>query len=320
VKRQGVTARMVLAAVLLAGIGCGRKEGERPAGGRLAVLQAGEVARVGESTLADADLQRLIPPEIRETVTGAEVRDIVDRWVRTELLFQRAMQEGLDRDPEVAARRRDAERDLLADAYLQRELENRVRVGSDEIQAYYRQHQAEYTQELQLKHILVDTREEAEEILQALRGGAGFEDLARQRSTDPTAAGGGDLGFLGKGAMNPAFEPHVFGLQPGEYAGPIATTFGYHIVKVAARRPATDPLHFDAARDEIMHNLMLQKQQAAQAQILADLRRESPALVAPSWGGLSLAPEATAPAAPAPVAQVAGPPPAGAATDTLGRQ
>jgi parvulin-like peptidyl-prolyl isomerase len=124
-------------------------------------------------------------------------------------------------------------------------------VATDDLQGYYRAHQPEYTQEVWLKQILVDSREEAEEILQQLRNGANFEDLARQRSIDASSVRGGDLGYLGKGAMNPAFEPYVFGLQPGEYTAPIATTFGFHVLKVAGMRPSPDPISFEAARDDL---------------------------------------------------------------------
>jgi parvulin-like peptidyl-prolyl isomerase len=151
---------------------------------------------------------------------------------------------------------------------------------------------AEYTQEVWLKQILVDSREEAEEILQQLRNGATFEDLARQRSIDASSTRGGDLGYLGKGAMNPAFESSVFTLQPGEYAGPLATTFGFHVLKVVGRRPSPDPISFEAARDEIFHNLLLQKQQAAQDKLLDELRAAAHVDLASSYAGMALVPDA----------------------------
>jgi foldase protein PrsA len=169
-----------------------------------------------------------------------------------------------------------------------------VRVGNDELQAWYRSHQAEYTQEVHLQHIVVNTREDAEDVLDMLRGGASFEQLARQRSRDQSANRGGELGFLGKGAMNPAFEPFAFAASPGTITGPIATTFGFHIVKVLARRPSADPITFEAARDEIMHTLLLQKQQEAQAKLLQELRAAAQVQLASSYNGLSLTPDTTA--------------------------
>ena len=280
-------------AVLLALVGCGKKGGEK-AGGAPA---AGVLAEVNDARVTDADLQRLVPPEFREGITGAEIRDILERWIRTELLFQKARQDGLDKDPQVAARLREMERDLLADEMLQHELGSRTRVSGAEVQAYYDAHRAEYTQELHLEQIVLNTREEAVDALQQLCGGASFEAVAQQRSIDASAAHGGDLGFVGKCAMNAEFEPHVFDLQVGEVMGPIASSFGFHVVKLVARRDALEPVPFDAARDEILHVLMLQKQQRAEAELLKSLRAAARVQVASTYAGMSLAADTTAAAA-----------------------
>jgi peptidyl-prolyl cis-trans isomerase C len=278
----GLAAGLAIAA-------CGRKsEAPRPnaAGGR---LEAGALAQVNDVQLTEEDLQRLVPPDFREGITGPEIRDVLERWIRTELLYQKARQDNLQEDPQVAARLREMERELLADELLQRELTSRARVTAEEVQAYYDAHQQEYTQELHLAQIVLETREVAETVLQQLRSGASFEVLAQQHSIDPTASRGGDLGFLGKGALNAAFEPYVFDMQEGEIIGPIPSSFGFHIVKLIARRGALEPVFFDAARDEILHALLLQKQQKAQAELLKELRADSQVRVAATWAGMSLA-------------------------------
>jgi parvulin-like peptidyl-prolyl isomerase len=291
---RSLAAAACVALLAGASAGCSRgKQSETPAtGGGKNRPAAGVLAQVNDATLTESDLQRLVPQELREGITGAEIRDVLDRWVSTELLYQKARKDGLDRDAAVTARLHEMERDLLAEETLQRELTSRVQVSSDELQSYYRAHLPVYTQEVEIKQILLETRGEAEEVLQLLRNGAQFEALARQRSTDASAAPGGDMGFLGKGAMNPAFEPVVFTLQPGEIGGPIATTDGFHIVKVVAKRPAADPISFEAARDEIMHTLLLQRQQAAQAELLKELRAAAQVTVATTYAGMSLTPEA----------------------------
>jgi len=277
---------LVMATATLYAAGCSRKKPETA--GTTGPLGNGVLAQVADAKLTESDLQHLIPEELREGITGSEVRDILDRWVRTELLYQKAQKDGLENDGPVAARLQEMRRDLLADELLQRELANRVRVTNEELLAYYRKHENEYTEELQLKQVLVNTREEAEEVLALVRTGTPIEDLARQRSRDVTASRGGDLGFLGKGAMNPAFEPYVFGLLPGQVAGPIPSTFGFHVVKVAAKRQAAEPLSFDAVRDEIMHSLLLEKQQAAHQQLLDELRRSTPVQMATTYAGMAL--------------------------------
>ena len=64
-------------------------------------------------------------------------------------------------------------------------------------------------EQLHARHILVDTKEAAEKIIADLKGGASFEELAKQ-SKDPSGQNGGDLGFFGRGQMVPAFEDGRF--------------------------------------------------------------------------------------------------------------
>ena len=286
--RRLVPTAAGIALAFLAGCGGGGGDEAATGSGKSGVLGTGVVAQVGDARLTDADLARLIPPEIRDAVSGPEVRAIVDRWVQMELLYQKAVANGLEKDAAIAARLQDLRRDQLAQELLQRELESRVRVSSDEIQTYYREHLGEYTQEVHLRHILVNTRQEADAILSQLRAGTAFETLAQQRSIDTTAGRGGDLGFLSKDEMNPAFQPVVFGMKSGDHAGPIVSSFGFHVVKMIERRAAAEQVPFEAVRDEIMHSLLLERQQRAQAELLESLKGGGRVQVATSWQGMSL--------------------------------
>ena len=237
------------------------------------------------------DLRKLIPADYRESVTGAEIHAILDRWIETELLYQRALKENLESNADVAETLHQMQRQILADEYLQRELTNRVRVVEEEVQDYYESHVDQYTQEVHLRHIVVNSAEEARQVLTELRAGGDFRTLAQRYSVDPSGPRGGDLGFLGKGAMNPAFEPEVFKMAPGEVRGPIASGFGFHIVQVVGRRPATDPLPFEMARDEIMQILLLEKQREAEKKLFLELRQQASVFLAKSYAGMPIEPE-----------------------------
>lgn len=80
-------------------------------------------------------------------------------------------------------------------------------------------------------HILVRTREEAEEVLREIKAGTDFRQLARKRSLDPSASKGGDLGYFGKGELLKEFEDAVLKLKPGEVSDVVKTRLGYHIIK-----------------------------------------------------------------------------------------
>ena len=286
------------AACVLAVCGCGGGEDTDPSGSGVDKSH-GALAQVNRAELNEDELRTLIPSEIREGITGAEIRDILDRWVETELLYQKARQEGVDRDPEVAKLLYDMERQLLADEYLQRELKNRVFVDNDEIQAYYDANKDKYTRELHLRHIVLDTLEDAQEVLAQLENGASFDKLARQRSVDASSSKGGDLGYLSKGSMNPAFESFAFSMEKNELVGPVPSTFGFHVVKLVGRRRSAQPVSFEDARDEIMQELLLEKQQQAHAEILSELRGAATVHTATSYAGMPLEAEDASPEAPA---------------------
>jgi peptidyl-prolyl cis-trans isomerase C len=85
------------------------------------------------------------------------------------------------------------------------------------------------------RHILVDTEEQAQELLLQLENGAPFERLAAEHSNCPSGQSGGDLGEFSPGQMVPEFDRIVFNEAVGEIHGPIATQFGYHLIEITRR-------------------------------------------------------------------------------------
>ena len=84
---------------------------------------------------------------------------------------------------------------------------------------------------MHLKHILVTHKYEAEDILKLLKEGKDFSDLAKQRSTCPSAPSGGDLGNLKGKKLDMDFEEAAELLKPGQISGVVRTRFGYHIIQ-----------------------------------------------------------------------------------------
>jgi peptidyl-prolyl cis-trans isomerase C len=88
---------------------------------------------------------------------------------------------------------------------------------------------------IRASHILVDKHSQALKVLEELKSGRDFKELARKHSTCPSGKRGGDLGFFGQGQMVKEFERAAFALNVGEVSEPVKTQFGYHIIKKTAQ-------------------------------------------------------------------------------------
>jgi peptidyl-prolyl cis-trans isomerase C len=85
--------------------------------------------------------------------------------------------------------------------------------------------------QVRASHILVDSYDEANLLLNEIRNGSLFEDIARSKSKCPSSKVGGDLGYFNKGMMVKPFEDATLRLGKDEISAPIQTQFGYHLIK-----------------------------------------------------------------------------------------
>jgi len=122
-------------------------------------------------------------------------------------------------------------------------------------------------QEVHARHILVPTEDEAKAIEAELKKGADFATLAKQKSKDPGAAEGGDLGYFTKDQMVPEFAEVAFKLDKGQISDPVKTQFGWHIIKVEDKRTKPTPT-FDDVKSQI-ENYVAHR---AQAELVQKLR------------------------------------------------
>lgn len=161
-------------------------------------------------------------------------------------------------------------------AYLEisrKDLANNEQVTDEQISKYYQDNIFQYTQPERRKasHILftlptdADTatkdklKAEAQSVLDKIKNGADFSEMAKAHSQDPGSAdNGGDLGFFGQGEMVPAFEESAFSLSPGDISDLVESSFGYHIIKlVSVEGGESKPL--DTVKDEIIASIQFDK-------------------------------------------------------------
>ena len=132
-------------------------------------------------------------------------------------------------------------------------------IGEEDIVAAYQAKfvDAQAEREFNASHILVETEESAIDLIERVKAGVDFAELAKELSTGPSGPNGGQLGWFQKGIMVAPFEETVMAMQTGAISGPVKTDFGWHVIKLNnVRDLPVQPL--EQVRDEIFAQLQQQ--------------------------------------------------------------
>jgi peptidyl-prolyl cis-trans isomerase C len=198
---------------------------------------------LAESELAQQFAQ--LPPEQRRAAALSAAIEI-------KVLAAKAVADGLDKDPDFQRRAAFLQERALHGEMVEKEVVGKI--TDDEIRARYDKEVAAQppVNEVHARHILVKTKEEAEAIIKQLDGGADFQKLANEHTSDPSGkTNGGDLDWFGPGQMVPEFDKAVFALNVGAYTKePVQTQFGWHVIKVEDKR-AKQPPAFDTVKNQV---------------------------------------------------------------------
>lgn len=233
-----------------------------------------------------------LPQQYRQMPVEMLVPLMAEQVATARLVAQKGIDAGLQNDPEVKERLATAERRIIQDIWLQRQI--KAKVTDQAIQDAYKKYLADNPAQDQVKarHILVDSEDKAKDLIKKLEGGAKFEELANTNTTDPSGKeSGGDLGWFAKDQMVPEFAEVAFKLDKGQLSDPVKTQFGWHVLKVEDKRNRPIP-DFDKVKDQI-ETYVVRK---AQADLVTKLRAEAKIEKIPAKA--DAAPAAT-PAAPA---------------------
>ncbi|GLS30638.1 peptidyl-prolyl cis-trans isomerase C [Mesorhizobium albiziae] len=216
--------------------------------------------------LAESDLDpqfSRLPQEQRRAAALSAVIEI-------RLLSDKAVADGLDKQPDFQRRMEFLKQRALHSALVESEVA--AKVTDEEIRARYDKEIAARppVNEVHARHILVKTKEEADAIIKQLDGGADFQKLANENTTDPSGkTSGGDLGYFAAGQMVPEFEKAAFALEVGAYTKePVQSQFGWHVIKVEDKR-AQQPPAFDQVKEQF-RSLVLRDKYFALAKSLRD--------------------------------------------------
>jgi len=246
-----------------------------------AIAQDDVLAKFGDKKITVADLDKVIGfldmqkqemikqnPQLREQL----LRQLVQSYVIADL----AKKAGYEKETDIAEQLEFFKDSFLANVYVRREIVDKIQISDDDIRAYYKAHEDELkTPEMvRARHILFrvadnapeeekqKTLKKAEEILDRIKSGEDFAELASEFSDDTvTKTNGGDLGVFARGRMVKSFEDAAFALKQGEVSEIVETPFGYHIIKVDEKIDAS-VTPYDSVKDSIKQRLIQEHTQS----------------------------------------------------------
>ncbi|MGB7481059.1 MAG: peptidylprolyl isomerase [Burkholderiaceae bacterium] len=192
---------------------------------------------------------------------------IKEELINREILMQEANKLGLADNQDVKAQLEMARQSIVIRALVADFLKKNP-VKDADIQAEYDKFKAQAgDKEYHARHILVDTEDEAKAIIAKLKGGAKFEDLAKQSKDTGSAANGGDLDWASPSSFVKPFSDAMVALQKGQITEtPVKSQFGYHVIKLEDTRPAKVPA-LEEVKPQIAESLQQKKLAAYQEEL-----------------------------------------------------
>ena len=203
------------------------------------------VAKVGDLEILQSELDLAVAnldPQLQQLPDEQKHVAALSGAIDVKLLAQGAAEEGLAETEDFQKRMEYIKDRELHNSYFRKHVVDAV--TDEEVKARYEKEIAALPkqEEVNARHILVKTEEEAKAVIADLDAGKDFAELAKAKSEDSNKDDGGDLGWFSKGRMVPEFEEAAFALEKGAYTKtPVQSQFGFHVIKLEDRRDVQPP-------------------------------------------------------------------------------
>jgi peptidyl-prolyl cis-trans isomerase C len=230
---------------------------------------------------------------------SAEQRaQLLDNLVRGEVIAQEAVKDGLDKTGDASSMLALARLQILQQAGATHYLEGK-KPTDDELKAEYDAQVAQMPKtQYHARHILLPSQDTAQKIIDQLKKGAKFDELAKKNSTDSSKDQGGDLGWFSPSTMAPSFSAAVATLKKNDYTQtPVQTQYGWHVIQLLDTRETPVP-PFDQVKDRVAQFVEQKKFRAYEDDLMKTAKVDK-TLDETSTAGASTSSGAMAPAKPA---------------------
>lgn len=233
------------------------------------------IAKIKDLTITEAEVDSFIdtmPAEQKQYASNPMFRQqIVQQLISIALLSEYGKEQKLEETDEYAKLLESAKRDILAQLAVQNLIKD-VKVEDAEVKNFYDENTDRFMSDetVSARHILVDDEAKCNEIKAEIEAGKAFEDAAKEYSSCPSNAQGGDLGAFGHGQMVPEFDKAAFEAELNTVVGPVQTQFGYHLITVYDKKEAA-VTPFEEVKDSIAAQLTQRRQAEIYNEKVAEL-------------------------------------------------
>ena len=226
------------------------------------------LAKVGELVVTESEVNEMVAKMMQ---TGQNLDNpqgramLLEQLIANKLFLLEATKNMYEYNAEFKAQLQKVKEDMLVNFAMSKALESVKPATEDEIKAFFEENKEHFVagESVNASHILVDSEEKANEILNKINAGEiSFEDAAREESSCPSSENGGNLGEFTRGQMVREFDEAVFKMTVGEVAGPVKTQFGYHLIKLNAKNEEK-PYAFEEIKGQLGDMVMKDKKQKA---------------------------------------------------------
>lgn len=247
---------------------------------------------MGAEVLATVNGKKITKEEVNSILKSAGItfdqlredlkKKVVDQAIERELLKEYAVKSGIENDPEYKKALEKLKKDLAMEIWMKKQFDS-IKISDKEAEDFYKKNIEKFKrpETVHARHILVKSEEEAKNIIKELQNTPKdklkdkFIELAKTKSVGPSGKNGGDLGYFGPKQMVKPFSEAAFKLNVGEFTKePVRTQFGYHIIYVEDKKPAST-IPFADVKEKIKQQLKMKKFQEIVSKKAEELKKSA---------------------------------------------
>ena len=251
--------------VLLFLLACARQSGDK----------SPVIATAGQSEYTLDQLRNMLPDQSGLELSKVQVRNYIRRWVERELVFNKALEADLNKDPFVQKKLRELEKEYLVALYLDRYLDSNIVITEDEIQAFYQENKQSFIRPETLydvAYFLVDTYRNAYDIRRRLLNSESIETIVGDSTFKEISGVYQEYGWVEKEELSEFIQNRLRYLDVEEPSKPYKSDAGYYILYLAGLREEGEPQTLEEIKDRVKQMINATKREEKYAQLINELK------------------------------------------------